>query len=344
MISRREWLGRSVAAGAAFALTPKVRCALQAPHRARGELLQRAIPSSGEKLPVIGLGRGWAKSLDPAAMKEVIETLVDNGGSVVDTVHGGPPVRELLGTIAAELGVTDKIFWSTGLMVAGGAAPAAGNAASPAKVDRAAVKAEVEKLLAMFKVPRLDLVQVLAHADVPTHLAVLTEMKKEGRVRYIGVTDLLPPPNMKAPPGGGIDKLESIMRNEEIDFVGFDYSVGDRRAEQTLLPLAQERKIGVLAYFPFDRNRIFPRAGTTPLPEWAAEFDAKTWAQFFLKYVVSHPAVTVARAGTTKAAHMLDNIGGGIGRLPDEATRKRMAELVDAWPSAVAPSGAARKG
>jgi hypothetical protein len=122
------------------------------------------------------------------------------------------------------------------------------------------------------------------------------------------------------------------MRNEPIDFIGVDYSVGDRRVEEKILPLAQERKIGVLAYFPFDRRRIFERASSTPLPEWAAEFDAKTWAQFFLKYVISHPAVTVARAGTTKAAHMLDDIGGGIGRLPNEATRKRMAELVDALP------------
>src|SRR5829696_2842108 len=127
------------------------------------------------------------------------------------------------------------------------------------------------------------------------------------------------------------------MRNEAIDFIGIDYSVGDRRVEEKILPLAQERKIGVMAYFPFDRNRIFQRASSTPLPEWAAEFDAKTWAQFFLKYVVSHPAVTVVRTGTTNAAHMLDNIGGGIGRLPDEATRKRMGELVDALPPTPPP-------
>ena len=122
------------------------------------------------------------------------------------------------------------------------------------------------------------------------------------------------------------------MRNEEIDFVGTDYSVGDRRVEETLLPLAQTRKIGFLAYFPFDRSRIFQRASSTPLPAWAADFDAKSWAQFFIKYVLSHPAVTVVRTGTTKAAHMLDNIGGGIGRLPNEAMRKRMAQLVDALP------------
>jgi aryl-alcohol dehydrogenase-like predicted oxidoreductase len=131
------------------------------------------------------------------------------------------------------------------------------------------------------------------------------------------------------------------MRNEPIDFVGVRYTIDSRKVEETLLPLAQERKIGVLAYFPFGGNigpggvvssSIFRRVGTTPLPEWAAEFDAKTWAQFFLKYVISHPAVTAVRAGTSQAKHMLDNIGGGIGRLPDEATRKRMIELVDAWP------------
>ena len=133
------------------------------------------------------------------------------------------------------------------------------------------------------------------------------------------------------------------MRNEPIDFIGVDYDVSNRFVEDKILPLAQERKIGVMAFFPFGNSygvscagstHLFARVGTRPLPEWAAEFDAKTWAQFFLKYVISHPAVTVARPGTTKAAHMLDNIGGGIGRLPNEATRKRMAELIDALPPA----------
>ena len=328
MINRRDFLG--IAAGAAaLTFTPQLLGALQP---AGAKLIERAIPSTGEKLPVIGLGRGWARSLDPAAIKEVIKTLIDNGGKVVDTVHGGPEVRELVGTVASELGFQDKIFWATGLLVTGGGPGGQGQGGPPPKAEPAAVKAELERLLAMLKVDRIDLIQVLAHADLPTHFAVLSEMKQEGRIRYIGVTDLLPPPNMPAPPDMGVPRLESIMRNEQIDFVGFDYSVGDRRAEETLLPLAQERKIAVLAYFPFDRNRIFPRAGTDPLPEWAADFDATTWAQFFLKYVVSHPAVTVARAGTSNPRHMLDNIGGGIGRLPDEATRKRMAELVDSWP------------
>jgi hypothetical protein len=176
---------------------------------------------------------------------------------------------------------------------------------------------------------------VSSGADMATHLAVLQEMKKEGKVRYIGVHHLAFPPNAPMPTFG---PLESIMRNEPIDFIGTDYSLSDRRLEEKLLPLAQERKIGVMAYFPFDRRRIFERASSTRLPEWATEFDAKTWAQFFLKYVISHPAVTVARTGTTNAAHMLDNIGGGIGRLPDEAMRKRMAALVDTFPPTPVPT------
>ena len=128
------------------------------------------------------------------------------------------------------------------------------------------------------------------------------------------------------------------MRDESIDFIGVHYGVDKRTAAEKILPLAQERKIGVVAYFPFGVGSLFQRVGNRPLPEWAAEFDAKTWAQFFLKYVVSHPAVTLVRAGTTNPAHMLDNIGGGIGRLPDEAARKRMAEFVDALPGAPGPA------
>jgi hypothetical protein len=132
------------------------------------------------------------------------------------------------------------------------------------------------------------------------------------------------------------------MRNEPIDFIGVPhYQIGNRRAEETLLPLAQERKIGVMVYMPFELGRLFQRAGTRPLPEWAADFDARTWAQFFLKYIVSHPAVTVVLPGTSSATHMLDNIGGGIGRLPNEATRKRMVELVDSFPPFQAPAQAA---
>jgi aryl-alcohol dehydrogenase-like predicted oxidoreductase len=334
MISRREWLGMSLRTGAALALTPELLRALQqsggkALQPSDGKLIQRAIPSTGEMLPVISFG---ARPADPAALEEILKTLVDNGGRVVDVLHGGPAGEQGARTAAGELGIQNKLFWTTPLSVS--VPTLVGYAGPPLKPDKAAVRAAMEEKLAKFKVPKIDLVMVGAGGEASMHLAVLKEMKKEGRVRYIGVHDLATPPY---PPTAAFDRLESLMRNEQIDFVGTDYAVGWRGVEEKILPLALERKIGFMAYFPFDRARFFNRATSMPLPEWAAEFDAKTWAQFCLKYVLSHPAVIMARTGTTKAAHMLDNIGGGIGRLPDEAMRKRMAELVDALPPTPPP-------
>ena len=321
MVSRREFLGITLGAGATLALTPELLRALQ-----QSKLIQRAIPSSGEMLPVIGLGSSAtfgnvSQSQDHTALKDVLRTLVDNGARVLDTApaYGGGSSEQVAGAIANELGIQKRIFWATKVNVAGFPQP---GVPSP-KADPAAAKAQIEASFARIKLPRIDLIQVHNLGDVPTQLAILKEMKKEGRVRYIGVT---------ATADGQYAELESIMRDEPLDFIGVDYAIDNRNVEQTILPLAQQRKIGVLVYLPFGRTSLFRRAGTTPLPEWAADFDAKTWAQFFLKYVISHPAVTVVTPGTSQAKNMLDNIGGGIGRLPNEATRKRMAELVDSWP------------
>ena len=332
MIDRREFLGIAAGAGASLALTPRLLRALNSMQQSGAKLIQRAIPSTGEMLPVISFDP--QKESDNAGMKEILRTLLDNGGKVIDFPHGAG--EEVARTAAAELGIQDKLFWTTPLSVP----PANTNPVLPGairKVDPAAVRAAVEAKLAKLKATRIDLVMVSASSDVPTIVAVLGEMKKEGKVRYIGVHDLTPPPY---PPAATYARLESIMRNEPIDFVGTDYSAGWRGVEERILPLAMERKIGFMAHFTFDRGRLFQRASGTPLPEWAAEFDAKTWAQFFLKYVVSHPAVIVARAGTTKPAHMLDNIGGGMGRLPNEAMRKRMAGFVDALPARQTPTAA----
>jgi aryl-alcohol dehydrogenase-like predicted oxidoreductase len=317
MINRRRFLGTAARAGAALALTPELLRALQ---QSGGKLIQRAIPSSGEMLPIIGLGRG-NDTVDETAFKEVLETLVANGGKVLDTVHDTVGSGEQTAArIANELGIQNKIFWSL-----------RGTPPGPPQSGAASLKALIEASFARLKVPKIDLIQVHVSAD-PTHLALLKELKKEGRLRYVGV---------QAGFDHQLPELESMMRTETIDFVGVRFAIDSRKVEETILPLAQERKIGVLAYFPFGGNvgpgnvvssGLFRRVGTTPLPEWAAEFDAKTWGQFFLKYIVSHSAVTAIRAGTTKATHMLDNIGGGIGRLPNEATRKRMAQFVDALP------------
>jgi aryl-alcohol dehydrogenase-like predicted oxidoreductase len=309
VISRREFLGTSLGTGAALALNPKLLRALQ---QSGGQLIQRAIPSSGEMLPVIGVQFGNSSKLDPAALKEVLKTLIDNGGRFLDTMHQSVPgVEDLTATVVTELGVQSKIFLALRALPSG-----------PPQPGPDTPRKKVEALLASFKVPKIDLLQLPVQAD-PAQFPVLQELKKEGRIRYVGATVITK---------SFYPQLEALMRNEPIDFIGVDYSIDNRSAEEKILPLAQERKIGVVSYFPFSTGTLFQRASAMPLPDWAAEVDARTWSQFFLKYVVSHPAVTVVRAGTTQAMHMLENIGGGIGRVPNEAMRKRMAAHVDSLP------------
>ena len=326
MIDRRKFLAITAGASAGLALSPQWLRAFHGLQQTSGTLIQRAIPSSGEMLPVVGLSfSNHPACADHAALREVLKTLVDNGGRVYDAMHGNAQAEQFHIAAATELGVQDKLFWSTrGTPGAGGD--------GPAQLGPDSVKTHVAMLLAKLNVPKLDLVMLPPQGD-PMHLAALKEEKKAGRVRYIGVQVIGDPV---------YPQLEAVMRNEPIDFIGVDYDIGNRaRVEDTILPLALERKIGVMAFFPFGNNggvscgsgaNLFGRVGNRPLPKWAGDFDAKTWAQFFLKYVISHPAVTVARVGTTKAHHMLDNMAGGIGRLPNEATRKRMAALVDALP------------
>jgi aryl-alcohol dehydrogenase-like predicted oxidoreductase len=322
MINRRQFFGITLGAGATLALTPELLRALQ---QSGGKLIQRAIPSTGEMLPVVGLSfSNHPGCADHAALKEVLKSFVDSGGRVFDAMHVSPDSEQFHAKVANELGIQNKLFWST-----------RGSPPNVAPQPGAAfVNGHIDTLLAMLKVPRIDLVMLPAAAD-PTNLAALKAEKMAGRVRYIGVQTISV--NFQSA------QVEAIMRNEPIDFIGVDYDVSNRKVEDTILPLARERKIGVMAFFPLGNNsglscggtgrNLFARVGTTALPEWAAEFDAKSWAQFFIKYVASHPAVTVVRVGTTKATHMLDDIGGGIGRLPDEATRKRMAAFIDALPA-----------
>ena len=323
MVNRREFLSAGVGAGVTLSLTPRLLRALQ---QQSGQLIQRTIPSSGEMLPVVGLSfSNHVSCADPAALREVFKTFVDNGGKVFDALHGNAAAEQFHATVANELGVQNKLFWSTR-----GFAPGSG----PPQPGPASVNTAIDKWLAMTKRPKMDLV-MLPVAGEPTWLTALKEEKKAGRVRYIGVQTIV----VKSQSA----QLEALMRNEPLDFIGVDYDLSNRHVEDTILPLARERKIGVIAFFPFSNNggvscspgsrNLFARVGKTPVPEWAAEFDAKTWAQFFFKYVISHPAVTVARVGTTKATHMLDNMGGGVGRLPNEATRKRMAAFIDALPA-----------
>jgi aryl-alcohol dehydrogenase-like predicted oxidoreductase len=297
-----------------------------------GKLIEKVIPSTGEKLPAVGLSfSNHVSCADPAALRDVFKTFVDNGGKFFDAMHGNANAEQFHATVANELGVQNKVFWSGKAMPPGGPG-------GPPQPGAAVVNGNIDAWLARTKAPKMDLAMLTVTAD-PTWLAALKDEKKAGRVRYIGIQTIIVK-NQSA-------QLEALMRNEPLDFIGVDYDLGNRHVEETILPLALERKIGVIAFFPFGNNggvscnagtrNLFARVGNRPLPEWAAEFDAKTWSHFFTKYVISHPAVTVARVGTTKASHMLDNMGGGVGRLPNEAMRKRMAAFIDTIPPIAPP-------
>lgn len=320
MVTRREWLGLTLTAGAALTLDSRLLHAA-APRLQLANLITRPIPSSGEQLPIVGLGSSAtfsrvARSEDVSALGEVFTQMLELGGTVFDTAPGYGASEEVAGQLAQELGITDRIFWATKVNVAGRGDGAA---------DPAEARAQIESSFGKLRTPIIDLIQVHNLGDVPTQLPILKEYKAQERVRYIGVTTTSE---------RRYDDLEAIMRNEPLDFIGVDYAIDNREAERVILPLAIERGIGVLVYAPFGRTRLWSRTEGRDVPEWAAEFGAASWAQFFLKFVGAHPAVTAITPATSQARHMADNMGAAMGELPDEATRQRMIELVDALPPA----------
>ena len=315
MLTRREWLSLTMATGAAAALD-RLQLSAQQP------LITRAIPSSGEQLPAVGLGSSATFSAaareEVNALSEVLKTLVSGGGTVFDTAPAYGASEEVAGRLAAEAGLTNRIYWATKLNVVRGRG-------GSGTADPAAARAQLETSFARIKKNPIDAIQVHNHADVPTQIAILNEFKKQGRVRYVGVTTTFP---------GQFGELVATMKSQPMDFIGINYAIDDRDVEQTILPLARERKIGVMVYLPFGRTRLFKRVSGQQLPDYAKEFDATTWAQFFLKYVLSHPAVTVATPATSQARNMTDNLGASRGRLPNEELRKRMVATIDALPNA----------
>jgi len=314
MVSRRDWLRISASAGAALAVDSRVLSALRPQ-----EAITRAIPSTGERIPVIGLGgantfSAAARNEDIDRLTEVLRTLVENGATVLDTAPGYGASEEVAGRIAQDLGIADRIFWATKLNVAGRGGGAA---------DHDEARGQVERSFERLRVPVIDLIQVHNLGDPPTQLGILQEYKAEGRVRYIGITTTS---------GGRYSDLAEVMREYPIDFIGIDYAIDNRGVADTIFPLAQELEIAVMVYLPFGRNRLWSRVEGRDVPAWAADFGATTWAQFFLKFAIAHPAVTVVTPGTSNAEHMLDNITAQSGRIPTEDEIARMVEVVDALP------------
>jgi aryl-alcohol dehydrogenase-like predicted oxidoreductase len=312
MITRREYLKLALAAGAALG-APRLLSAATGP---RAGLITRAIPSTGELVPAVGLGSSAtfaqvARGEDVTALREVIEAMLEQGGTIFDTAPAYGASEQVAGGIARELGATDRVFWATKLNVAG----RGGGRADPAEA-RAQLEASFERLGAKV----IDLIQVHNLGDVPTQLGLLKELKEAQRVRYIGVTTTFP---------AQYAELVEVMRREPLDFIGIDYAIDNPATAETILPLARDRGIGVLVYAPFGRTRLWERVRGHEVPGWAREFDAHSWGQFFLKYVLAHDAVTAATPATSRTRHMVDNMGAAYGRLPDDEMRKRMVAYIE---------------
>jgi diketogulonate reductase-like aldo/keto reductase len=304
-MTRREATKLISASAAGFLLPSGATCAESSVR------LTRAIPSSGEKLPVIGLGTWNVFDVDltPANEKQlgdVLSLFVKLGGRVVDSSPMYGRAEQVIGTLASKLGLHDKLFLATKVWTRG---------------KEAGIES-MERSMSRLQTKRIDLMQVHNLVDVDTQLAMMRDWKAQGRFRYIGITHY----NANA-----FGEVEKALQREKVDFLQINYSIMEREAEERILPLAQDRQVAVIINRPFGGGDLFSRVRSKPLPDWAAEFDCRSWAQFFLKWIVAHSAVTCAIPATNNAKHLEDDLQGGIGRLPDEKTRSRMIQLVSSF-------------
>ena len=295
--NRRDFMRLLAASGLSMAM-PSALASEETP------LILKPIPSSGERLPVIGLGTSRVFEVGPGDFeregpKEVLRTLADVSNSMMDTSPMYGSAETVVGDLAAELGVRDRLFFATKVWTRG----------------REQGIAQMQESMRRLRTERLDLIQVHNLVDTATHLRTLRDWKKEGRVRYVGITHYH---------AGAHEGLMDVMQHEPLDFVQVNYSLLEPEAQNRLLPLAQDKGIAIIVNRPFARGQLFRITSGKPLPAWAAELGIASWAQYFLKFVVSHPAVTVAIPGTSKARHMRDNQMAGRGILPDTGTRERM--------------------
>ena len=267
-------------------------------------MLTRRIPGDGELLPAVGLGT-WqtfdvgSSAADRAPLREVLRRFASLGGRVVDSSPMYGEAEAVVGDLATELGLYPTLFVATKVWTHG----------------REAGVAQMERSRQRLRVDRLDLLQIHNLADWSTHLRTLREWKASGRVRYIGITHYT---------ASAYGELERIMRSEPLDFVQLNYSLAEREAENRLLPLAAERGIAILVNRPYAEGALFRRVKGRALPPWAAELDCQSWGQFFLKWILAHPAVTSVIPATSNPEHLIDNMGAGTGAQPDPAARARM--------------------
>ena len=307
MSSRRNVLRHGLAAGAALALRTLSRAAT-AEDVSGAPLIMKTIPSSGEKLPVIGLGTDQFRDSDRAAIQAEIQRMRQMGGTVIDTAAAYGDSEAIIGESLAKLGIRNRMFLATKLTVnEGGTSTREGEKSFARSLQR-------------LRTDHVDLLQVHNLEGVEALIPVMQQWKKEGKIRYFGITTSRV---------GQHSHMVEYMRQYPLDFVQVDYSLANREAASSVLPVALERRIAVLANIPFGFGSVLRQAQARKLPDWAAGIGVTSWSQFLLKYVISHPAVTCSIPGSTKIEHLEENQRAGRGKLPDEATRKKMEEAWD---------------
>jgi aryl-alcohol dehydrogenase-like predicted oxidoreductase len=294
-LTRRELMKLGLSA-TALAAAPRILAA-DSPKPPALPLITKVIPSTGEKIPVVGIGTRTYAGVT-SEIREVLKELGESGCTMVDTAAGYGASEAVIGEITQGLANRGKLFLATKVGANGG-------------------KAEIDASFARLRTDRIDLHYVWNLGNTDTNLGLLREYKAAGKIRYLGVT---------TSSDNQYGQLEQVMRTQPLDFVQLDYAINNRGVEERLLPLALDRKIAVVTNLPFGRASLFGVVAGKNLPPWAAEIDCTSWAQFFLKYNVSHPAVTVAIPGTTQLKNLVDNVQGARGRLPDAAMRTRMEQ------------------
>jgi aryl-alcohol dehydrogenase-like predicted oxidoreductase len=304
-MNRRELIKTGIAAGAAMALWDFELFAQAAP------LQQKKIPSSGELIPIIGLGTARryedvTNDAEKVPLRETIAKFKEVGLKVIDSSPSYGTAEAVVGDIVEGLKIRDSLFLATKV--------------SLRKDGREEGLKQIEESFKRLRTSKIDLIAVHNLRDTDTQLKSLREMKQAGRIRYVGITTSF---------DRQYGEFEQVMKKETLDFIQVDYALDNRDAGEKILPLAGDRGIAVMTNLPFGRGRLFKAVQGKKLPDWAREFDCQSWPQFFLKYIVSHPSVTCAIPGMAKAEYVVDNVGAARGRLPDAAMRKRMEQFID---------------
>jgi len=304
-LTRRKAM-RMIGGAAAASLLPLLMKGADLPN----EIRMRTIPSSGEKIPVVGLGTWQVFDVgdspdERGPLEEVLRRFVQLGGKVIDSSPMYGRAEAVIGDLANKWQRRDKLFLATKVWTTG----------------KQAGMESMERSFQRLRSARLDLMQVHNLVDLDTQLATMRAWKEEGRIRYLGITHYT---------DSAFPEVEKIVRREKLDFLQINYSISDRAAEERLLPLARERGLATLINRPFASRDLFSRLRAKRLPDWATEFDCKSWAQFLLKWILGNEAVTVAIPATGNVRHLEENMAAGIGRLPDARMRARMVEQVEA--------------